>query len=323
VQEQLQSQVKALTQERDALQAQWAESSRRFAAQIAQLNAEAAELRQGQGLAAAAQDQWRAERERLLQQGSEGEQKLTGIRAELAAAGGALAQRQAELARIVQERNDLQAQWTAQAQQLTAQSDRAREEAARSAKQRAESDAQQQRWQAEQRALREQLADRTQQLAKLEAELSAARSELDRRVAEVESLSRDRASLLKQVPLAVASFEIESAEPAESDAQAGAEAELEDFLPMEPVFEAATAPSAEIARQPGLASSEPAPADGLPVISGRRNKAPRQEMTTFIGDRLSALDHGHRRRKLLLWASVAAGTLVLSAAAFGVWYMLR
>jgi len=326
VQEQLQSQVKALTQERDALQAQWAESSQRFAAQIAQLNAAAVDLRQGHELAAAAQDDWRAERERLLEQTSEGEQKLAGVRAELAAAGGTLTQRQAELARVIQERNDLQAQWTAQAQQLAAQSERSREEAARAAKQRTEFDAQQQRWQAEQRALREQLADRTQQHARLEAELAAAAAELDRRVADVESLSREKAAMLAQAPLAVSSFEPAQSvpgetEPSETDTPAEEDAKAQDFFPVEPVFEEAPSPSADVAAQPEPAA--PTPEGGLSVISGRRSKAQRQEMTTFIGDRLSALDHVDRRRRLLLWASVAAGTLVLSAVAFGVWYVLR
>jgi hypothetical protein len=317
---QLEQEVARLTEDRDRLQAQWAESSQRFTAQIAQLNAEAARLAEEHTAGQAAQDRWLGERQQLVEQVNASDRLLADIQTQLAAATAALAVRQAEVARLTQERSDLQAQWAAANHQLTAQSERAREQAGRLAEQRASFDAQQQRMQAEQRALSEQLAGRSQQVARLEAELAAAAAELAQRASEVEMLKQEKANLLSQSPLALADIERTLVPPAQSGSLHESE-QLSDNAMFEEALEDASGALDEAADQPMETLSAIVRSD-LP--GGRRNKAQRQEeMTTFVGDRLSALDHSHRRRTTLLWVSVAAGTLALSAAIFGAWYFLH
>lgn len=319
IQQQLEAQVQALTEQHRTVQAQWAESSQRFTAQVEQLNAEADQLRDEQKRATAAQDEWQAQRLQLREEASESSRRLAAMRTELFAASAALAQRQADLARATQERQDLQSQWTAATQQLSAQAERGRDDSARYSRQRSEFDAEQQRWQVEQRRLRDQLDELRQQLAERDAELA-------QRASEVEMPSRENAALIALAPLSLSSLESAPAESAAEPTSGHDDAEVVDFFSAEPAIEETAAPAAASPAE----QIEPTAAVGsLPIItrtelpSGRRNKAQRQEMTTFIGDRLSALEQGHRRRRLLLWASVAAGTLVLSAVAFGVWYMLQ
>ena len=171
------------------------------------------------------------------------------------------------------------------------------------AQQRAGFDAARNEWQADRRSLTEQLAGRDQQLAALQAELEAAVAQLCSREDELTRLAA----------------RIESLEAVQATGG------FESVLPPEPAAEVVTN------HEPDVAPSNPAesPEEAMPIFvrheapAGRRSKAQRHEMTSFIGDRLIEMGSSHRRRRLLVWGSVAAGTIALSAAILGVLYLLR
>jgi hypothetical protein len=296
------AEVARLKQEREEVQAQWRQSTQRFSDQIAQLHAEAGRFAQDRMAAQAALDESRRHREQLEAQLQQSTEELAALRADLAAAQAALAQRQTELAqrqaehesrfhhqearlaRLNQERQDLQTQWAAASAQLAAQAKRSQEQAARLAELRTSFDAARKEWQAERRSLTEQLAGRAQRLSNFEAELAAATADLNQRRTEV--AERD------------AEIEMLEEERAASQTRWGA------------ATSAADRKVDDVAQRP-----EP------PM--GRPNKGQRHEITTFVGDRLIEIDHDHRRRSLMVWGSVAAGTVVLSALILGVLYLFQ
>jgi predicted nucleic acid-binding Zn-ribbon protein len=347
VRELLAAEVGQLTQERDDLQRQWSESSQRFAAQIAQLNAETDRLAQEQAAAQTAQDQWQTERGQLESQLGDKSRQLADLQTQLAAATAALALRQtelqslaqqkesharqaeAQLARLGLERQDLQTQWTAASQQLATQTERTREQAARLAEVRGSFDAARQEWQAERQSLTAQLAQRGQQLAQLQAELATAQALIAQQQCDIESLvnapapaSSPPRAIAANVSEPLAMIESAVPETAGDDEWPAEELNFDEAIP-EPVVAAAPPTETNAAAD---TATEP---DALPVFTrseppaGRRNKAQRHEITTFVGDRLIEMDTSQRRKSLVLWASVAAGALALSVLILGVWYFIR
>lgn len=346
IRERLAAEVAQLTAERDDLQRQWSESSQRFAAQIAQLNAETDRLSQEQAAALTAQDRWQTERGQLESQLGDKSRQATDLQTQLAAAKAALALRQtelqslaqqkdsharqaeAQLARLGQERQDLQTQWTAASQQLATQAERTREQGARLAEVRGSFDAARQEWQSERQSLTTQLAQRGQQLAHVQAELAAAQAQIAQQQIDIESLVNAPAPAASPPQAAVANVAepLAEIEPAVSES-VGDEEWPADELSFD---EAAPEPVAAVAPPAEANMAEPATEpDALPVFTrsdspaGRRNKAQRHEITTFVGDRLIEMDTTQRQKSLVLWASVAAGALALSVLILGVWYFIR
>ncbi len=329
--QQLTAEVNRLTQERDELHGQWSQSSERFSRQIAQLNAEIARLAAEHDAAAAARDEWQRERRKLTDRLNERGQQLATLRAELNSAAEMLAQRQAEalqreteskaaaqqkdaqIARLTLESRDLKTQWAAATQQLAAQEDRLQGQAARLAEERTSIESDRQAWQAERLSLAEQLAGRSQQLEKVKSVLAAAQAELAKRSEEL-ARARAAAESPEELPLVL------RVPDTASDQQPAAPEAASDSATAEPH------PWAE-----AIAAASPPPPAGEALTSlarteprgGRRSKAQKHEITTFVGDRLIDLEHSQRRRSLILWASVAAGTLVLSALIVGGWYLFH
>ena len=316
IRQHLAADVARLTQERDELHAQWTQSSERFAQQIAQLTVQVSGHAEERDAAAMAHDQWQRERQRLNDQLAERGQQLAASRAELSAAAADLAQRQADLnaavqqkdaqiARLNQDRRDLQTQWTAATQQLAVQVERSQEQASRLAELRRSMETERAAWHAERDSQAQQLAERAAQLAERSAQLEHAK----------QSLAATRADLARR--------------DAELDQTCAASQSETVMVSMTPAPADAEDDSPAWAEARNAAPPEAAGGETLPVVArtelpgGRRSKAQKHEIAAFVGDRLIDLEQNQRRRSLILWASVAAGTVVLSALIFGGWYFLQ
>ena len=325
----LSDQLAAAAQRSDALTAELAAAAAALAARQTEVETLAQRLAASEQAFAASQSKL----EIVAQEKAAALARAEGLLAALPQQEQRSLQLAAEVARLAQERSDLDArlnnqiaelarersaaqrardEWQAEhvqlARQLAAESRStadlqaalAQREAELTQRQ-AEADAARNDWQAERQALSDELAERGRQLAALQAELAAAAAQV---AARQEEVARQAAPL----------------ESAESTTAAG-EAEPLPLVEFSPAPEADDSPALDVELE--------TPAESVPLVvlqdapAGRRSKAQRHELTTFVGDRLIELDSSHRRRRWLLWGSLAAGTIALSAAILSVLYLLR
>lgn len=329
---QLNDEVSRLAQEQrtaEAGQDAWEGQRRQLDAQLAERDQQLTDLRSQLTAASVARAQRGAEAQMLAQDKE------------------ALArQNAAQMARLSQERMDLQTQWTAAAQQLTAQAEQIRQQSARLTEVRGAFDAARQEWQSERQLLAGQVAERSQQLARLEAELIAVQAALAHEQSKAAVPAANEPAPARTPPT-LAPSEMAPAIAAEAPdwlapAFAAAGPQFEDAVAEEaigtgpdapvsadpheelallPTLQSSRAPALQSSQAPALQSSYAPALQSSDAPAGRRNKAERHELTTFVGDRLIDFDATKRRQRMYLWASIAAGAVALSGMIFGVWYL--
>jgi hypothetical protein len=227
-----------------------------------------------------------------------------------------------EVARLASERLDMQRQWAETSQQLALRIEELHTESVKLSQERAALEAARAEWQAERESHAKELASRSSQLARLEAEMTAATRALAQRLANVESVagavSNSRPGTEGYLAPALLATGPTAAQPAINSAPVSvpeiacdswASPELHEAQPFEEPFSVAEA-----------AADGQAPAH---AAIGRRGKAARNEMTTFVSDRLREMESSKRHKSFVLWATVGAATLTISAALWGVWLLLN
>lgn len=227
-----------------------------------------------------------------------------------------------EVARFASERLDLQRQWAETSQQLALRIEELHAESVRLSQERAALEAARAEWRAERESLAKELAGRSSQLARIESEMSAATRALSQRLTIIESvagavtgsrLSTGEHSLHAPlgrvaVPAQPAIYSVPaSLQEGASDSVADPELHLGQRSD-EPISAAAQTTDEQAL---------------VHAATGRRGKAARNELTTFVSDRLREMESTKRHRSLVMWAAVGAATLTVSAAIWGVWLLLN
>jgi FHA domain len=214
-----------------------------------------------------------------------------------------------EVARLASERRDMQEQWAAAAERLASQIGALRDEAEKLAQERAAIEAAHAQWQSERQFLAQELDERNSRLARLESELAATTGALNHRLSQVESWATAVPTGEQSVPGPALEFS-----SAASPETFGADslAHTAPSIALHSSIATDIAHDSVIGANP-VALTEPR---GLLAV-GRRGKAARDEMTAFVSDRLRDIESTKRRKSLVLWATVGAAALTLSAAIWG------
>jgi hypothetical protein len=322
--EQLAEQMARLTSERLELQRQSAEASRQLAARIDELQAASKKLSQECAAHETARAQWQDERA-LLTKDAASQQQLHEQLAD-------------EIARLTGEQLDWQ-------QQLAARNDELKAESLKLSQERAAHEMARKQWQTERASLAAGLASRSELVARLKSELAAATSALAQRTADEESIPTAGPSASQHAEMSpVDTFLPAEALPKETIPAEACEAKAlsdkltpRDVAQVEPlpqpvplsIAESAADWTAERAALPANQTDKAAPpADEqtlikVPPTFGRRGKPARQEMSTYISDRLSELQETKSHKTLVLVAAIGAATLTISAALLGAWMWLH
>jgi hypothetical protein len=214
-----------------------------------------------------------------------------------------------EVARLAGERREMQEQWTAAAERLESQIGALQEEAQKLSQERAALETARTQWQSERQLLAQELADRNQRLERLESELARTASALKERISHVESLTTVVPTPEPDVP-----------GRALDDSTAGApEAVGTSFpAPSAPAIVPESSAATEVPNEAARSAIPEVPTEPhAPLPIGRRGKAARDEMTAFVSDRLRDIESTKRRKSLVIWATVGAAALTISAAIWG------
>ena len=234
----------------------------------------------------------------------------------------------AEVALLASERREMQEQWTTAAERLASQISALHAEIQKLSQERESLEAARAQWQSERLAIAQELADRNGHLARLEADLVAATSMLGQRSPQVElhADSLPQARLFENEPALPPSpvhetagsmpgpAAVDSGSYAELPLDAGPPASQHDARLIAALTDSTSPLQIDLESHSNPAGQKESLA-AIPV--GRRGKAGRDEMSAFVRDRLRDIESTKRRKTLVLWATIGAAALTISAAIWG------
>lgn len=219
-----------------------------------------------------------------------------------------------EVTRLASERLDLQRQWAETSQQLTQRIDELHAESVKLSHERIALEAARAEWQAERESLAKELANRSSQLARLESQMSATTDSLAERLANVESATAAGSLAAVGTPsLPLAAAPLASQLLRLPMTEAALESPVGNEEPMAPHSDDPVVVAGPIGEDQAL----------VHAAVGRRGKTARNEMTTFVSDRLREMESTKRQQMIVVWATVGAATLTISAALWGAWMWLN